>query len=75
MLGIVPATETLAHLTVRRPATRALDLGTGCGAQALWLARHSESVVAVDVNPRALALASFNASLNGIANVQCREGS
>src|SRR5438093_8510756 len=60
VLGIVPASETLAHLTVRRPAKRALDLGTGCGAQALLLARHSETVVAIDVNPRALAFASFN---------------
>jgi hypothetical protein len=75
VLGIVPATETLAHLTVRRPAKRALDLGTGCGAQALLLARHSETVVAVDVNPRALGFASFNAALNGITNMQWREGS
>jgi methylase of polypeptide subunit release factors len=75
VLGIVPASETLAHLTVRRPATRALDLGTGCGAQGLLLARHSETVVAIDVNPRALGFASFNAALNEAANVQCREGS
>jgi hypothetical protein len=75
VLGVVPASETLAHLTVRRPAKRALDLGTGCGAQGLLLARHSETVVSVDVNPRALAFASFNAVLNGAANVQCREGS
>jgi methylase of polypeptide subunit release factors len=59
---------------VRRPAKRALDLGTGCGAQGLFLARHSETVVSVDVNPRALAFASFNAALNEAANVQCREG-
>src|SRR5262249_25507852 len=61
VLGVVPASETLARLTVRRPAKRALDLGTGCGVQALLLARHSETVIAVDVNPRALAFARFNA--------------
>jgi methylase of polypeptide subunit release factors len=75
VLGIVPAAETLARLTVRRPVRRALDLGTGCGVQALLLARHSESVIAVDVNPRALAFAAFNAALNEIGNVECREGS
>lgn len=75
VLGIVPAAETLARLTVRRPVRRALDLGTGCGVQALLLARHTESVIAVDVNPRALAFATFNAALNDVVNVECREGS
>lgn len=75
VLGVVPAAETLARLTVRRPVRRALDLGTGCGVQALLLARHTESVIAVDVNPRALAFATFNAALNEFVNVECREGS
>ena len=39
----------------------ALDLGTGCGIQALLAAKHSERVVATDVNERALAFAAFNA--------------
>jgi methylase of polypeptide subunit release factors len=75
VLGVVPASETLGRLTVRRPATRALDLGTGCGVQALLLARHSEAVISVDVNPRALAFARFNAALNETSNVHVREGS
>jgi methylase of polypeptide subunit release factors len=65
----------LATLTVRRPARTALDLGTGSGVQALWAARHSERVVAVDINPRALNLAEFNARLNGVDNVEFRLGS
>jgi SAM-dependent methyltransferase len=65
----------LAALTVREPVRAALDVGTGSGIQALWAARHSERVVAVDVNPRALNLAEFNASLNGIRNVEFRQGS
>ena len=65
----------LASLTVRRPASRGLDIGTGSGVQALWAARHCERVVAVDVNRRALNLAAFNARLNGVANVEFREGS
>jgi methylase of polypeptide subunit release factors len=65
----------LATLTVRRPARTALDVGTGSGVQALWAARHSERVVAVDINPRALNLAEFNARLNGVDNVEFRLGS
>jgi methylase of polypeptide subunit release factors len=65
----------LATLTVRRPVRTALDVGTGSGVQALWAARHSEHVVAVDVNPRALNIAAFNAQLNGVHNVEFRLGS
>jgi methylase of polypeptide subunit release factors len=65
----------LATLTVRRPVRTALDVGTGSGVQALWAARHSELVVAVDVNPKALNIAAFNAQLNGVQNVEFRLGS
>ena len=75
VLGVVPASETLARLTVRRPGGRALDLGTGCGVQGLLLARHGETVISIDINPRALAFAQFNAALNELPNVECREGS
>ncbi len=74
VLGLNAASSTLAQLTVRRPARRALDLGTGCGVQALHLARHCDEVVGTDVNPRALALASVTARLNGI-EVDLRNGS
>lgn len=73
--GIGPATRTLAALTVRRPVEAGLDLGTGCGVQALLAARHAERVVAVDVNRRALRFTELNARLNAAANVECREGS
>jgi methylase of polypeptide subunit release factors len=65
----------LGSLTVRSPARVALDIGTGSGVQAIWAARHSERVVAVDVNPRALNLAAFNARLNEVENVEFCEGS
>ena len=74
VLGLNAASSTLAQLTSRRPVRRALDLGTGCGVQALHLARHCDTVVATDVNPRALALASMTARLNGI-DVDLRTGS
>lgn len=44
---------------------RALDMGTGCGAVALDLSGRFESVLGVDVNETALALAESNARLNG----------
>ncbi|WP_134741089.1 class I SAM-dependent methyltransferase [Nocardioides sp. 503] len=76
VLGISGASSSLAQLTLRRPVARSLDLGTGCGVQALHLAGHSERVVATDVNARALRLTRLNAALNGVADrVEVRDGS
>jgi len=33
VLGVSPASTSLAHLTLRQPVAAALDLGTGCGVQ------------------------------------------
>jgi hypothetical protein len=74
VLGVTPASASLAQLTLRRPVGRALDLGTGCGVQALHLDGHAEQVVATDVTDRALAVAAFNAGLNGHV-VDLRSGS
>ena len=52
----------------------ARSIGPGCGIQALLAAKHSERVVATDVNPRALAFAAFNAALNGIDKIEFRLG-
>lgn len=75
VLGIGGASTTLAGLTVREPVDRALDLGTGCGVQALHAARHARAVTATDVNPRALDLARLTMALSGVANVAFAEGS
>jgi methyltransferase family protein len=72
--GIHAPSVTLAKLAVRRPAGAALDVGTGCGIQALLAAKHSARVVATDVNERALAFARFNAELNDIDVVEFRRG-
>ena len=72
--GIGPASRTLAALTLRRAVATALDLGTGCGVQALLVGRQSDRVVALDVNPRAARFTEFNARLNGLHNVECRIG-
>ncbi|WP_123816666.1 DUF7059 domain-containing protein [Myceligenerans xiligouense] len=64
VLGAGGASLTLAQITTRDPVTRALDLGTGCGIQALHTARHAGEVVATDISRRALAFTAFNAALN-----------
>ena len=64
VLGIGGASTTLAAWTIRRPTGRALDVGTGCGVQALHLGSHTDSIVATDLSERALAFARFNAALN-----------
>ncbi|HSP73517.1 MAG TPA: class I SAM-dependent methyltransferase, partial [Gaiellaceae bacterium] len=72
--GVQAPSVTLAKLAVRRDAETALDLGTGCGLQALLAAKHCRRVVATDVNERALAFAAFNAALNGVENIELRQG-
>jgi hypothetical protein len=73
VLGISSASTSLAQLTVRQPVGSALDLGTGCGVQALHLASHAGRVVATDVNPRALRMARLTAELNDVS-VDVRAG-
>ena len=65
VLGIGGASTTLASWTVRRPAARALDMGAGCGVQALHLGAHCERIVATDLSARAVEILRFNAVLNG----------
>ena len=73
--GLHPPSVTLAKLTVRREVGRALDVCTGNGIQALLASRHAETVIATDINPRALEIAALNCRLNSIANVELRQGS
>jgi SAM-dependent methyltransferase len=56
------------------PVEGALDLGCGAGPVALLLARASRRVVATDVSARALSWTRFNAVLNGVTNVETRDG-
>ncbi len=60
----------LGGLVKRTPRKRAIDLGTGSGVHALLASDHCERVVGIDVNPRALEFARFNAALNGITNAE-----
>jgi hypothetical protein len=74
VLGIGSASLTLAQYTMRTAVGRSLDVGTGCGVQALHLARHSDSVTATDVSGRALRMAATTAALSG-QSWDLREGS
>ena len=75
VMGVSPSSLILAGMTVRHKKNAStLDLGSGCGIQAILAAPHSERVVGVDCNPRAIAVARFNANLNGITNVVFHEG-
>jgi methylase of polypeptide subunit release factors len=51
-----------------------MDLGTGGGIQAMLAARHAHRVVGTDINPRALAFARLAMQINGIHNVDLRQG-
>jgi len=74
VMGVGSSSLTLANVTIRRPSRLTLDLGTGCGIQAFLAAPHSDRVLAVDRNPRAVGLTEFNAQLNGFANIDCMGG-
>ena len=47
---------------------RVLDMGTGSGVSALLAARAGADVVAVDINPEAVACAKANAERNGLGH-------
>ena len=53
---------------------RVLDLCTGSGIQALQRACTADRVVAVDLNPRAVAMTRMNAQLNGVGNAEVHRG-
>lgn len=71
--GVGAASLTLAAATVRRPVGSLLDLGTGCGVQALHATRHARAVTGTDLAPRALALARATFALNDLS-VELLEG-
>ncbi len=55
--------------------SRALDLGTGCGIQAIVLAARGYHVAAVDLNSEAVRCARANAVINGLEDrIEVHEG-
>lgn len=66
---VVGMAHVLGHpvLDEVNPEDRVLDMGTGSGVNAVLAASKARSVLAVDVNPVAVAAAAENAVRNGVA--------
>ncbi|TPW74619.1 DUF7059 domain-containing protein [Schumannella soli] len=75
VLGIGGASATLSGLMLPDRARSVLDLGTGCGIQALHASRFADRVVATDISARALDFGRLNAALNGVDTIEFRLGS
>lgn len=71
VLGIGGASKLLLDLTLADRVGSALDVGTGCGVQALAL--RADTVTATDLSERALAFAALNATVNG-ADLELLQG-
>ncbi|HXB72179.1 MAG TPA: methyltransferase [Candidatus Acidoferrales bacterium] len=69
-----PTTRLLQLFCVRQPSRATLDLGAGCGILGVLAAAVSERVVATDINSRAEEFTLFNAGLNGVDNLEYRNG-
>ena len=75
VMGMSPSTESLARTAIRADRVEAaLDLGTGTGLLAMILAKTSRTVIATDIEERALEFARHNATLNGLSNIEFRRG-
>lgn len=68
--------RTVASSPLAEPsANRALDMGTGSGVGAVFLARRGWRAVAVDLNPEAVRCARINVLLNRLEDrVEVRQG-
>ncbi len=68
----------LAHIekiSGRYAGKRLLDIGTGTGILAIGAAKMGfSSIVAVDTDPLAVAAARANITLNGLSNIEVKEG-
>jgi methylase of polypeptide subunit release factors len=73
VLGVGHASINLARATARRPVGTLLDVGTGCGVQALHASTHARTITATDLSARALALARATFRLNEL-DVELLEG-
>lgn len=58
----------------RKKGENALELGCGSGVLSFLTAKNAEHIIGVDINPRAINVASFNARFNGAENVEFLQG-
>lgn len=74
VMGPSDTARMLASLIIRSEGSAALDIGSGCGYLAFIASKTNKRVIATDLNPRAAAFVEFNATFNGIENVEARTG-
>jgi release factor glutamine methyltransferase len=70
VMPITPLSDLLgtAVLAEVQASDRVLDMGTGCGVNAILAASKAIDVLAVDINPRSVKAARRNAIRNGVAD-------
>lgn len=66
VLGVGHASLSLLRATPTARAGTVLDVGTGCGVQAVHAASYADRITATDVSPRALEFAAAGRALNAI---------
>ncbi|MDR7329497.1 Release factor glutamine methyltransferase [Corynebacterium guangdongense] len=75
VLGVGAASLSLLGSTPTSPVDSVLDLGTGSGIQLLGQTRAAASLTAIDVHPRAIALAEATLAANELDGVELLTGS
>lgn len=76
VFGPTPTSDLMGRCVIDavEPGDRVLDMGSGAGGNALLAARITDEVVAVDINPHAVAATVANARRNGLGDrVDARE--
>lgn len=74
VIGVGQASLSLLRAIPTEPVGTVLDLGTGCGVQAVHCTHFADRITATDVNHRAVDLAAATAALNGL-DVEVVQGS
>ncbi|MDJ0391740.1 class I SAM-dependent methyltransferase [Rhodococcus sp. G-MC3] len=74
VLGVGQASLSLLRGTPTTPADTVLDVGTGCGVQAVHAAGYGRSVTATDISERSMLLAAATTALNRM-DVELIQGS
>nr|WP_245937685.1 methyltransferase [Williamsia limnetica] len=66
VLGVGHASLSLLRATATNPVGSVLDVGTGCGVQAIHAADFAGHVTATDITDRSLAMTRAGVAINGI---------
>ncbi|MBY4014876.1 class I SAM-dependent methyltransferase [Rhodococcus fascians] len=74
VLGVGQASLSLLRGTPTSPVDTVLDVGTGCGVQAVHACDYATTVTATDISPRSMDLAAATTALNGL-DVELLHGS